>query len=194
MVKFSYWMGWNWQMKTKNVWKLLKMSHLNFWILTFPSIFVLLKVTCLVTLFTSKLQVLKNSPNGPFLALLNKLLATQILKLASLAMLNATFSHLFIWFSNTLLIFGLSKIQKWGISEFFLRRDVKIASWQLVENEWMGRSCSKRSQDFVFRQALQCLMPEKERVPRCCRVPRLTNGAPISVQVWHWRDPTMSSS
>ena len=34
------------------VWKLLKMSHLNFWILAlFTSIFVLLKLTCLVTLF-----------------------------------------------------------------------------------------------------------------------------------------------
>ena len=47
------------------VWKLLKMSHFNFDILTFwhfPPIFVLLKVTCLVTLFDRKLQIFKNSP------------------------------------------------------------------------------------------------------------------------------------
>ena len=36
------------------VWKLLKMSHLNFGI--FQPIFVLLKLTCLVTLFDRKLQ------------------------------------------------------------------------------------------------------------------------------------------
>ena len=41
-------------------WKLLKMSHLNFWILAFSPIFVLFKVTCLVTLIDRK--VFKNSP------------------------------------------------------------------------------------------------------------------------------------
>ena len=38
----------------------------QFW--HFPLFFVLLKVTCLVTLFDCNLQVFKNSPNGPFLA------------------------------------------------------------------------------------------------------------------------------
>ena len=44
------------------------------WILQFwhvPSIFVLLKVTCLVTLFERKLQVFKISLNWPFLAFLS---------------------------------------------------------------------------------------------------------------------------
>ena len=40
-----------------SVWKSTKMSHLNFWILAFSPICVLLKVTCLVTLFDQKLQV-----------------------------------------------------------------------------------------------------------------------------------------
>ena len=38
------------------------MSHLNFLILAFSTNFVLLEVTCLVTLFDRKLQVFKNSP------------------------------------------------------------------------------------------------------------------------------------
>ena len=50
------------------VWKLLKMSHLNFWILAFSTNFcVLLKLTCLVTLFDRKLYVFKNLPNWAFL-------------------------------------------------------------------------------------------------------------------------------
>ena len=40
--------------------KLLKMSHLGFW--HFPPIFVLFKLTYLVTLFYSKLHIFKNSP------------------------------------------------------------------------------------------------------------------------------------
>ena len=52
------------------VWKSPKMSHLNLSILAFPPIFVLLKLTCLVTLFDRKLHVFKNSPNWPFLAFL----------------------------------------------------------------------------------------------------------------------------
>ena len=36
----------------------------------FPSIFILLKLTCLVTLFDRKLDVFKNSPNWAFLAFL----------------------------------------------------------------------------------------------------------------------------
>ena len=42
------------------VWKLLKMSHFQFW--HFLPIFVLLKLTYLVTLFDQKLQVFKNLP------------------------------------------------------------------------------------------------------------------------------------
>ena len=42
------------------VWKLLKMPHLNFG--SFHHYFVLLKLTCLVTLFDRKLQLFKNSP------------------------------------------------------------------------------------------------------------------------------------
>ena len=75
-----------------SVWKLLKKSHFQTWraklckntahclkftqnvafeFWYFPPIFVLLKLTCLVTLFDRKLQVFKNSPIGPFLAFLS---------------------------------------------------------------------------------------------------------------------------
>ena len=43
--------------------KSLEMSHLDFQSWHFPPIFVLLKVTSLVTLFVHKVQVSKNSPN-----------------------------------------------------------------------------------------------------------------------------------
>ena len=43
-------------------------EFLTFW--QFPQIFVLLKLTCLVTLFDRKLHVFKNSPNWPFLPFL----------------------------------------------------------------------------------------------------------------------------
>ena len=51
------------------VWKSPKMSHLNFW--HFPPIFVLLKLTCLVTLFDRKLQIFKNSPKWTILGIFN---------------------------------------------------------------------------------------------------------------------------
>ena len=48
---------------------------LQFWY--FPPIFVLLKVSCLVTLFDHKLVVLKNSPNSTIFGIFNELLSTQ---------------------------------------------------------------------------------------------------------------------
>ena len=43
----------------------LKLSHLNFQFWHFSLTFFLLKLTCLVTLFDSKLQVLKTRQTGP---------------------------------------------------------------------------------------------------------------------------------
>ena len=43
----------------------LKLSHLNFHFWHFSLTFFLLKLTCLVTLFDSKLQVLKTRQTGP---------------------------------------------------------------------------------------------------------------------------------
>ena len=51
----------------------------------FPSIFVLIKLTCLVTLFDSKLQVFKNSPNWTILCTFNSLLSTQNVNVARFA-------------------------------------------------------------------------------------------------------------
>ena len=47
----------------------------EFW--HFPPIFVLLKFTCLATLFDCKLQVFKNSPKWTILGIFNQLLSTQ---------------------------------------------------------------------------------------------------------------------
>ena len=64
----------------------LKITHnvaFEFW--HFPPIFVLLKLTCLVTLFDRKLQVFKNSPNWPFFGISNELLSIQNINLARFA-------------------------------------------------------------------------------------------------------------
>ena len=53
------------------VWKLLKMSHLIFLILAFSPIFVLFKLTCLVTLFDRKLQVFKKLPKLTIFGIFN---------------------------------------------------------------------------------------------------------------------------
>ena len=61
----------------------------EFW--HFPPIFVLLKVTCLVTLFDRKLQLFKNSPKWTLFGTFKQLLSTQNVNIAWLAMLNETF-------------------------------------------------------------------------------------------------------
>ena len=63
----------------------------EFW--RFPPIFVLLKVTCLVTLFDCKLKIFKNSPKWTIFGILNKDLSTQNVNVARFArnVLNETF-------------------------------------------------------------------------------------------------------
>ena len=73
------------------------MSHLNFSIWAFPPIFVVLKLTCLVTLFDPKLQIFKNSPKLTIFGIFNWLLSTQ--KRSSLR--SQCRMRLFLWFSNT---------------------------------------------------------------------------------------------
>ena len=55
----------------------------QFW--HFPPIFVLLKLTCLVTLFDRKLQVFKNSPKLTVFGIFNELLSTQDVNVARFA-------------------------------------------------------------------------------------------------------------
>ena len=55
----------------------------QFW--HFPPIFVLLKLTCLVTLFDRKLQVFKNSPKWTIFGIFNQLLSTQNVNVARFA-------------------------------------------------------------------------------------------------------------
>ena len=69
-----------------NVWKSLKMSHLIFLILAFSTnFFVLLELTCLVTLFNQKFQVFKKSPSSPIFGIFNELLSTQNANVARFA-------------------------------------------------------------------------------------------------------------
>ena len=51
----------------------------------FSSIFVLLKLTCLVTLFDCKIQVFKNSPKLTIFGIFNELLSTQNVNVARFA-------------------------------------------------------------------------------------------------------------
>ena len=55
----------------------------EFW--HFPPIFILLKLTCLVTLFDRKLQVFKNSPKWTIFGIFNLLLSTQNVNVARFA-------------------------------------------------------------------------------------------------------------
>ena len=59
------------------------MSPFQFW--HFPPIFVLFKVTCLVTLFDHKLQVFKNWPKLTIFDIFNELLSAQNVYLARFA-------------------------------------------------------------------------------------------------------------
>ena len=81
-------------------WKLL--SHLNFWILAFPPIFVLLKVTCLVTLSDRKLHIFKNSSTWTIFGIFYLLLSTQNVNVARCSLRSQCWMRLFLWFSNTL--------------------------------------------------------------------------------------------
>ena len=55
----------------------------EFW--HFPPIFVILKLTCLVTLFDRKLQFFKNSPKWTILGIFNQVLSTQNVYVARFA-------------------------------------------------------------------------------------------------------------
>ena len=69
-----------------NVWQSLKMSHMIFLILAFSTnFFVLLELTCLVTLFNQKFQVFKKSPSSPIFGIFIELLSTQNVKVARFA-------------------------------------------------------------------------------------------------------------
>ena len=74
--------------------KKCRISIFEFW--HFPPIFVVMKLTCLVTSFDRKLQIFKNSSKWTFLALfINFCPFNMYTQLASLAMLNQIFSESF---------------------------------------------------------------------------------------------------
>ena len=66
-----------------------------FWFWHFPSIFVIFKVTCLVTLFDRKLQIFKNSPKW-------SIFGTFVHSKCKRSLLRSQcWMRLFLWFSNT---------------------------------------------------------------------------------------------
>ena len=64
----------------------------------FPTIFVLLKLTCLITLFDRKLQVFKDSPNWTIFWHFSLTFVHSKCKLSSLR--SQCWMRLFLWFSN----------------------------------------------------------------------------------------------
>ena len=90
-----------------NMWKLIKMSHFNFWILAFSINSCLFKVTCLVTLFDHKLQVFNNSSKWTILRCFWLIFVHSKCKRISLR--SQYWIRLFLWFSNTVLFINLLK-------------------------------------------------------------------------------------
>ena len=69
--------------KASHCLKIIQNVAFEFW--HFPPIFVLLKLTCLVTLFDRKLQVFKNLPNRSIFGIFNELLSTRNVNVARFA-------------------------------------------------------------------------------------------------------------
>ena len=63
----------------------MKLRNVAFEFWHFPPICVLLKLTCLVTLFDRKLQVFKNLPKWTIYGIFSKLLSTQNVNVARFA-------------------------------------------------------------------------------------------------------------
>ena len=84
--------------------KITQNVEFEFW--HFPPIFVLLKLTCLVTLIDRKLQVFKNSPKWNIFGIFNQLLATQNVNVARFAR-NIECDFLGRFFSDTLMSLNL---------------------------------------------------------------------------------------
>ena len=76
------------------------MLAFEFW--QFPPIFVLFKLTCLVTLFDRKLQVFKSSAKWTIFAICNNLLSTLNVNVAGFA--RNVECDLFLWSSNTVVL------------------------------------------------------------------------------------------
>ena len=83
IFKKILWLEWKmrWPKMPHSVWKKLKCRIRPFKFRHFPPIFVLIKVTCLVTLFERKLDDLKNSPKLTIFGIFNQLLSTLISRL-----------------------------------------------------------------------------------------------------------------
>ena len=84
-----------------------RIKNFEFW--HFPPIFGLLKMTCLVTLFDCKLQVVKNSPKLTIFCIFNELLSTQNVNVArfarnvSMRLFSVIFKHyakLFLYYNH----------------------------------------------------------------------------------------------
>ena len=86
----------------------------EFW--PFSSIFVLLKLTCLVTLFDRKLQVFKNSPKWTFCFAF--LISFCPLKMS---LCSQCWMRLRLWFSNTMPVQSAINNKEWVVPGLFLQ-------------------------------------------------------------------------
>ena len=127
----------------------------------FSPIFVLLKLTCLVTLIDCKLQVFKNSPKCTIFGIFNQLLSTQNVNVARFAR-NVEWDF-FLWFSNTVAESSATEkhncvIKKSGSSRKSRasRKFSMFSSWKAFmnafakgQNEWRRRPFCWPSYDVI---------------------------------------------
>ena len=93
----------------------------QFWI--FSLIFVVSKVTCLVTVFDRELQVFKNSPKSTFFCIFNSLLSTQNVNLARFASnvewaFSVIFKHCVPWSFQSICFYPYHRICKEEVKLF----------------------------------------------------------------------------
>ena len=106
--------------KLFSVWKSLNMRHLNFGI--FLPIFVLFKLTCLVTLFDRKLQAFKKLAKLTLFGIFYSTFVRSICKRSS-----QCWMRLFLWFSNTAPCWHMKNLKNlWWHIECYL----KFLQWQ----------------------------------------------------------------
>ena len=126
-----------------------RISVFQFW--HFPSIFVLLKLTCLVTLFDRKLQVFKKSPKWIIFGISSKLLSTQNVNVARFAR-NVEWD--FFCDFQTPCVFGFSRMLSTNKSLDVQPQSSNLVSRLVTLNRvsttW-GSSVGVRSNSYLFQ-------------------------------------------
>ena len=102
----------------------------------FPPIFVLLKLTCLVTLFDRKLQVFKNSPKGTIFGIF--LLTFVHSKCKRNLLRSQCWMRLFLWFSNTVELWN--NWPKYSHVDIFFHKCDWPKMMSLKSSQWSEKS------------------------------------------------------